>query len=291
MHAVSLSAELTCSSIRFLELEPLSLFFAARARLFCQSSDAYNLLLHSQPTSRLTPRLVDSLHISVQSVCSTTRHERSEQRLGANEVPGGEAAEIGMAARRTYASAQGRPSATAAWTEAAAPSRCCTWTPMKFARLAQPVEWALVVVDPFSEWKRFTRLQSKAQCPQAMIDIIQLVERQTGLRVKRLHTDGGTEFKGELTRFCRNRGIELHFPPARTPQLNGIAERHVRTSKEGARTLLLHSTLPESFWHYAAAHHAHLWNQDPHCRAHAVHPLRDDLRQAAQREAYGGVRL
>ena len=30
---------------------------------------------------------------------------------------------------------------------------------------AQPVEWALVVVDPFSEWKRFTRLQSKAQCP------------------------------------------------------------------------------------------------------------------------------
>lgn len=125
----------------------------------------------------------------------------------------------------------------------------------------QPVEWALVVVDPYSEWKRFIRLQSKAQCPQAMIDIIQLVERQTGLHVKRLHTDGGTEFKGELTRFCRNRGIALHFPPARTPQLNGIAERNVRTSKEGARTLLLHSTLPESFWHYAAAHHAHLWNR------------------------------
>lgn len=125
----------------------------------------------------------------------------------------------------------------------------------------QAVEWALVVIDPFSEWKRFTHLQSKAQCPQAMIDIIQLVERQTGLQIKRLHTDGGTEFKGELTRFCRNRGIELHFPPARTPQLNGIAERHVRTSKEGARTLLLHSALPETFWHYAAAHHAHLWNR------------------------------
>jgi hypothetical protein len=88
----------------------------------------------------------------------------------------------------------------------------------------QPAEWGLVVTDPFSEFRWFARLKSKSQCPSEMVILIEHVERQTGKKIKRLHTDGGSEFKGELTTFCRRNGIELHFPPARTPQLNGIAE-------------------------------------------------------------------
>jgi len=125
----------------------------------------------------------------------------------------------------------------------------------------QPAEWGLVVTDPFSEFRWFKRLKSKAQCPGEMVALIEHVERQTGKKIKRLHTDGGSEFKGELTIFCQRNGIELHFPPARTPQLNGIAERHVRTAKDGARTLLLHSNLPHTLWYYAATYHTHLWNR------------------------------
>nr|GEW29934.1 hypothetical protein [Tanacetum cinerariifolium] len=52
--------------------------------------------------------------------------------------------------------------------------------------------------------------------------------------------------KGNL--FCEDKGIKREFNVARTPQQNGVAERRNRTLIEAARTMLVHSKLPTTFW-------------------------------------------
>ncbi|GKB57856.1 ribonuclease H-like domain-containing protein [Tanacetum coccineum] len=48
--------------------------------------------------------------------------------------------------------------------------------------------------------------------------------------------------------FCEMKGIKREFNVARTPQQNGVAERRNRTSIEAARTMLVDSKLPTTFW-------------------------------------------
>ena len=57
------------------------------------------------------------------------------------------------------------------------------------------------------------------------------------VQVKCLHSDG--EFKGhkDLDAMCAQAGIIQEFSTTETPQLNGEAERLMRTLVEGARSL------------------------------------------------------
>ena len=48
---------------------------------------------------------------------------------------------------------------------------------------------------------------------------------------------------------------------ARTPQMNSIAERQVRSGKDAARTLLIHAGLPARFWWHAIRHATIVWNR------------------------------
>nr|GEV05173.1 ribonuclease H-like domain-containing protein [Tanacetum cinerariifolium] len=69
------------------------------------------------------------------------------------------------------------------------------------------------------------------------------------LKVKIIRCDNGTEFKNaDLNQFCGLKGIKREFSVPRTPQQNGIAERKNRTLIEAARTLLVDSLLPITFW-------------------------------------------
>ncbi|GJS06710.1 putative ribonuclease H-like domain-containing protein [Tanacetum coccineum] len=61
--------------------------------------------------------------------------------------------------------------------------------------------------------------------------------------------DNGTEFKNSvMNQFCEMKGIKREFSVARTPQQNGVAERRNRTLIEAARTMLVDSKLPITFW-------------------------------------------
>ncbi|GKF07903.1 ribonuclease H-like domain-containing protein [Tanacetum coccineum] len=51
-----------------------------------------------------------------------------------------------------------------------------------------------------------------------------------------------------MNQFCEMKGIEREFSVARTPQQNGIVERRNRTLIESARTMLVDSKLPTTFW-------------------------------------------
>ena len=96
-----------------------------------------------------------------------------------------------------------------------------------------------------------------------MIDVVKLIQRQSEWKVKRLYSDGGGEFvNGTLKEFAASEGILLRNSPARTQQLDGVAERVVRTGKDMERTMLLHAGLDAAVYYKLASHHAvFVWNR------------------------------
>ncbi|GKF70252.1 putative ribonuclease H-like domain-containing protein, partial [Tanacetum coccineum] len=51
-----------------------------------------------------------------------------------------------------------------------------------------------------------------------------------------------------MNQFCEMKGIKREFSVARTPQQNDIAERKNKTLIEAARTMLVDSKFPTTFW-------------------------------------------
>jgi hypothetical protein len=119
------------------------------------------------------------------------------------------------------------------------------------------------IIDPFSGARFKQHLASKDLIAGAVIETIKLVQRQSDWKVKRLFADGGTEFvNGVLKAFIASEGMLMHNSPARTQQLDGVAERVVRTGKEMERTMLLHAGLEAAtYFQYACRHAVFVWNR------------------------------
>jgi transposase InsO family protein len=124
------------------------------------------------------------------------------------------------------------------------------------------MEYCLVAVDPISEYRWTVVAQKKDDIPSEAEAIVRHCQTMTGNRVKRVYSDGGGEFIDRRFReFCRQNGTEAHHSPPATPKMNGIAEANVQTSKDAARTMLMHAHLEEAYWRRAVLHHTYLWNR------------------------------
>jgi transposase InsO family protein len=136
--------------------------------------------------------------------------------------------------------------------------------PVKFcdAEGQQRVEHGLTMKDAFSKEAWHVRVLSKDQVAGAVIDMLKVIERSTGGKVRRLCIDGGTEFVNQtLERYLVAQGTLPRVSPPHTQALNGIAESSVRILKDGARTLVHHAGAPARLWHHAAAHAVWIWNR------------------------------
>ena len=66
-----------------------------------------------------------------------------------------------------------------------------------------------------------------------------------------LRSDNGTEYTNKsFKQFCTNNKIkrEWEYTVPETPEQNGVAERYNRTVVKTARSLLIESNLPKSYW-------------------------------------------
>jgi hypothetical protein len=123
-------------------------------------------------------------------------------------------------------------------------------------------EHGLSMKDMYSGYLWHARLQSKDQVANRVIQLVTQAETQFGCRVKRIHADGGSEFINQtLKTYCVKQGKELHWTPARSQQLNGAAERSVRTFKDYERMMTQHAGAPVRLWSWAATHAAFVWNR------------------------------
>ncbi|GJX62287.1 putative ribonuclease H-like domain-containing protein [Tanacetum coccineum] len=109
--------------------------------------------------------------------------------------------------------------------------------------------YCLVVTDDFSIFSWVFFLATKDDTSGILKTFITEIENQLDHKVKVIRSDNETEFKNSImNQFCEIKGIKREFSMARTPQQNGIAGRKNRTLIKAARTMLVDSKLPTTFW-------------------------------------------
>jgi hypothetical protein len=74
-------------------------------------------------------------------------------------------------------------------------------------------------------------------------------QNEFGLRIKKIRSDNGTEFKNsQIEGFLEEEGIKHEFSSPYTPQQNGVVERKNRTLLDMARAMLDEYKTSDRFW-------------------------------------------
>ncbi|CAI7742513.1 unnamed protein product [Closterium sp. NIES-53] len=116
--------------------------------------------------------------------------------------------------------------------------------------------YSMTMVDDYTRLTWSFPLAKKSDAARVIIEEwLPMVERESGKRVKAIHSDRGGEFLGaEFWSWLKRHGIKQQLTTAYTPQSNGVAERVNRTIIEGGRMILVDSGLPLRFWPLAIRH-------------------------------------
>ncbi|GKD80470.1 retrovirus-related pol polyprotein from transposon TNT 1-94 [Tanacetum coccineum] len=90
-------------------------------------------------------------------------------------------------------------------------------------------KYILVIVDDFSRFTWVYFLRSKDETPEIIKKFIAQAQLNYKAKVCKIQTDNGTEFKNAtLKSYYEKLGIMQQFSIARTPQQNGVVERHLQ---------------------------------------------------------------
>jgi len=111
--------------------------------------------------------------------------------------------------------------------------------------------WLAVVAD-FAGYRTGVPLKGKSAEEVGAAAKIELrrLERQTGVKIVVVRTDGGGEFS-DLAIYLDEQGIIHQVRPPYDSALNGVAERFIRTHNETIHTLLEEAGLAHMYWDHA----------------------------------------
>lgn len=126
------------------------------------------------------------------------------------------------------------------------------------------LKYFLTFIDDFSRKTFVYFLKEKSQVKESFIEFKNLVENQTGKRIKVLRSDNGREYVNkDFERYMKESGIKHQLTITYTPQQNGVAERENRTIIERAKSMLFGAELPKTYWAEAVATAIYLGNRSP----------------------------
>jgi hypothetical protein len=104
-------------------------------------------------------------------------------------------------------------------------------------------------VDDYSRLTWVFFLQEKSQTQETLKGFLRRAQNEFGLRIKKIRSDNGTEFKNShIEGFLEDEGIKHEFSSPYTPQQNGVVERKNRTLLDMVRTMLDEYKTPDRFW-------------------------------------------
>lgn len=115
--------------------------------------------------------------------------------------------------------------------------------------------FALTIMDEASRFVQVHCIRKKYEGKDVFKRFKTQAESQTGARLLRLRTDGGTEFwNKEMIQLADDSGFIHESTPPYVHERNGLIERVNRTLVTKARALLTSASLPNSLWPYALHH-------------------------------------
>jgi transposase InsO family protein len=110
-------------------------------------------------------------------------------------------------------------------------------------------KYCLVIMDDYSRFTSVFFLQEKSQTQETLKTLLRRAQNEFGLRIKKIRSDNGTEFKNsQIEGFLEEEGINHEFSSPYTPQQNGVVERKNRTLLDMARTMLDEYKTLDRFW-------------------------------------------
>jgi transposase InsO family protein len=110
-------------------------------------------------------------------------------------------------------------------------------------------KYCLVIVDDYSRFTWVFFLQEKSQTQETLKKFLRRAQNEFGLRIKKIRSDNGTEFKNsQIEGFLEEEGIEHEFSSPYAPQQKGVVERKNRTLMDMARTMLEEYKTSDRFW-------------------------------------------
>jgi len=124
-------------------------------------------------------------------------------------------------------------------------------------------KYYLVMLDDFTHYCWSFQLRQKSEVYGHFVDFIAYAQTQFGCVPKCFQADNGTEFVNHaMSSFLSSRGVLLRLSCPYTSSQNAKAERMLRTINI-IRTLLIHASMPPSYWAEALATATFLLNRGP----------------------------
>ncbi|KAL2887234.1 Retrovirus-related Pol polyprotein from transposon TNT 1-94 [Ceratocystis lukuohia] len=122
-------------------------------------------------------------------------------------------------------------------------------------------QYYIIIVDDASKYKWVLPIQQRKDTAEVLNSWKKRIELKMNKTIKAFRTDNAPELKKLTLQWQASHGSEAQFTIPGTSSQNGIAERAIRTINDSVRTILADSSMPTSFWPYAATHSAYIANR------------------------------
>ena len=145
-----------------------------------------------------------------------------------------------------------------------------TMGPIKPTSFPGENKFIIVFIDDHSRYARVYYVKHKNQSGECLQKYLEhtrnlLAKQAKQEKVCYTRSDNGTEFTGgHFAEIVRQEKIDSDFAPPYTPELNGTAERFIKTLQKKIRALMIGSGLPPKMWVLAAEAAVHVYNRTPH---------------------------
>ena len=116
-------------------------------------------------------------------------------------------------------------------------------------------------------------MKAKSEVFQHFKHFKTLFEKEIGMQIKCLRSDGGGEyFSNEFSTFLDEQGIKQQFTCCYTPQQNGVVERKNMIIAEVARALMTEKEMSKYYWAEALNAALYIVNRTPTAVIHGMTP-------------------
>lgn len=92
--------------------------------------------------------------------------------------------------------------------------------------------------------------QTKEKIAEILINWVETHQNQYGKRIRTVFRDVGSEFT-RIREYCDSHGIRTDVSALYTPEQNGVAEASNKVILRRARSILIDTRMPPSFWPWA----------------------------------------
>lgn len=124
--------------------------------------------------------------------------------------------------------------------------------------------YVLVFTDDYTHFTAAYPMERKSDTFQHLKIYEAMVSAHFQRKISRLRCDRGGEYVSTAFKsYCQEKGIQIEYTIAYTPEQNGVAERMNRSIVEKARCMLLSSSLPKTLWSEAVKTAVYLLNRSP----------------------------